>query len=179
MRFMSIPCFALSRKWSISVKSSWQVSLIGIEHRWVANCWSSRRRLRKWWTPGTTKVRCPSSPIVDLSSLAVVIPWTSRVLIIVIQAINVFLGREIRRCLNWNPNPGWSSSWWSQPLPLACPLYPCFFGGLVLLGDSAKRLHWWQGGRQLVLKKHGWSWGYWRWGWWCCLGRYCTSHGGW
>ncbi len=52
-----------------------------------------------------TKVRCPSCPIVKPSSLVVVVPWVSRVLMFVIQAMNLFSGREIQRHLKSNSQP--------------------------------------------------------------------------
>ncbi len=46
--------------------------------------------------PGTTKARWPSQPMVDSSFLAVDGPSTRSLLMVVVQAMNLFSGREIR-----------------------------------------------------------------------------------
>ena len=95
MRFMLMPRFAILRKQSIRIRSFLQVSLILMERQWVAICWRSRRGLRKLCTPSTTRVRCPKRTIVGSSSLAVVVSFKRSWLTFVVQATNLFSGREI------------------------------------------------------------------------------------
>ena len=54
---------------------------------------------------GTTNARCPRQPIIDLSSLAVVIPAASSWLMSVVQVMNLFLGSKILRSRKSNSQP--------------------------------------------------------------------------
>jgi hypothetical protein len=106
MRFMPMPRFAILRKQSIRIRLFLQVLLILMEWRWVAISWRSWRQLRKLCTPGMTRVRCPKRPIVDSSSSAVVVSFERSWLMFVVQATNLFSGREIISHLKLKPNQG-------------------------------------------------------------------------
>jgi hypothetical protein len=106
----------------------------------VASCWSSRRWLRKQWTPGTTSTRCPSCPIVDSSSLAVVVPSAISLLTFAVQAMNLFSGRDIHNCLKGLMGMLTRSS---SPLPegMSSPSSvrlgnKCWLGAKILLGSQ-------------------------------------------
>ncbi len=56
---------------------------------------SSRRRLRKWWTNGRTRERCPSLPIVDSNSFVLTRFEFRMTLIPSVHAVNLLSGREM------------------------------------------------------------------------------------
>ena len=79
------------------------MQIVGILVVCQADFWafqrSSCRRLRKWFTNGTTRARWFRRPIFDSNSLALTFPFPMVSLIMFVHAVNFFAGREMMSLL--------------------------------------------------------------------------------
>jgi hypothetical protein len=86
-------------------KSSRQSSLNLVERQWVANRWSSRRLAEEMMDSRKDQSEVTKSTNGHSSSLAVDNPSTSSLLMVDVQAMNLFSGREISRRRKSNDQP--------------------------------------------------------------------------